>query len=190
MGASATVRILDAAARQIATGGATALALGDIAREAGVSKALIHYHFEDKERLLSRLVYHLAGSLVAREREALATYEHQHNPLAVDALWQWLEAELHQGDIRVLLELDSYRDPAVQAAAREAARLRRSAAKDTIERLFAILELRPRIEPALLGNVVVAFVDGLALDSGLSADATAARVAFDVFWLAMLSLAE
>ena len=85
----------------------------------------------------------------------------------------------------------------MQAAARQAAALRRAAAKDTLERLFAILELRPRVEPALLGNVVVAFVDGLAIDWGLAADdaatdrgGAAARVAFDVFWLAMLSLAE
>ena len=185
-------RILDAAARQIASSGASALALSDVARVAGVSKALIHYHFRDKETLLSRLVHHLAEGLVARERAALASYEHQHSPLAVDALWQWLEAELRRGDIRVLLELDTYREAAVQSAAREAASVRRMAATDTVDRLFAILELRPRVDPTLLGSVVVAFVDGLALDAGLSSeiDTAAARVAFDVFWLAMLSLAE
>jgi len=194
---SATERILDAAARRIASGGATALALSDVARDAGVSKALIHYHFQDKERLLARLVSHLAETLIAREREALAEYEHQHNPLAVDALWHWLEAELKRGDIRVLLELDAYREAAVQGAARRAASLRRAAAKDTVERLFTVLDLKPRVESSLLGNVVVAFVDGLALDSGLTTEdagttssGPAARVAFDVFWLAMLSLAE
>ena len=194
---SATTRILDAAARRIAAGGATALALNDVARDAGVSKALIHYHFQDKETLLSRLVRHLADGLIARERNALAGYEHQHSPLAVDALWQWLEGELRRGDIRALIELNAYREAAVQAAARDAASLRRAAAKETVERLFTILELRPRMESSLLGNVVVAFVDGLALDTGVAtagADSTTsaatARVAFDVFWLAMLSLAE
>ena len=63
-----------------------------------------------------------------------------------------------------------------------------------MERLFRILELRPRIEPALLAAVQVAFVDGLAIRSGLARNAEGAsaspRVAFDVFWLAMLSLAE
>jgi len=188
-----TRRIIEAAARQIASGGAAALALSDVARDAGVSKALIHYHFRDKETLLARLVEHLARDLVVRERAALAPYEGQHNPLAVDALWQWLDAELRRGDIRVLLELDSCRGASVQQAARLAATLRRAAAKDTIERLFLILELRPRIEPAMLANVFVAFVDGIAIDAGLGADAggaAGARVAFDVFWLAMLSLAE
>ena len=46
---------------------------------------------------------------------------------------------------RVLLELDSYRGATVQAAARAAAALRRGSAQRTVERLFTILELRPRI---------------------------------------------
>ena len=159
-----------------------------------MSKALIHYHFVDKETLLARLIDHLTRGMVLREREALKRFEHEHNPLAVDALWRWLEGELERGSINVLLELDAYRGPAVQAAARQAAAARQSAAQETIERLFGILELRPRIEPALLAAVHVAFVDGLAIRRGLARGEerapTSPRVAFDVFWLAMLSLAE
>lgn len=186
-------RILEAAARQILSGGAADLALSDVAREAGISKALIHYHFRDKETLLSCVVDHIAHDLVARERNALVPYKGQHNPLAVDALWQWLEGELRRGAIRVLLELDSCRGATIQMAARRAAELRRATANETVERLFTILELRPRIESSLIANVFVAFVDGLAVDAGLSVDAgnaATSRVAFDVFWLAMLSLAE
>ena len=176
------------------SGGAAALALSEIARDAGVSKALIHYHFVDKETLLARLIDYLASGMVTREREALRRFEHEHNPLAVDALWEWLEAELERGSLNVLLELDAYRGPAVQAAARAAAAARQAMAQETIERLFRILELRPRIEPALLAAVHVAFIDGLAIRKGRvgAGDRAAAspRVAFDVFWLAMLSLAE
>ena len=159
-----------------------------------MSKALIHYHFVDKEALLARLIEQLTRDMVAREREALKRFEHEHNPLAVDALWGWLEGELERGSINVLLELDAYRGRAVEAAARKSAAARLAAAQETVERLFTILELRPRIEPALLAAVHVAFVDGLAIRSGLGRDAERAlaspRVAFDVFWLAMLSLAE
>ena len=159
-----------------------------------MSKALIHYHFTDKETLLARLIDHLARGMLAREREALRPFEHEHNPLAVDALWGWLDGELGRGSINVLLELDAYRGPAVQAAARAAAAARQAAAQETIERLFKILELRPRIEPSLLAAVHVAFVDGLAIRRGLATGedrtSTPPRVAFDVFWLAMLSLAE
>lgn len=192
-----TRRILEAAKRSIAASGAATLSMQDVAVDAGVSKALIHYHFHDKDTLLAKLVEHLVNGLVAREREVLAAYANQHNPLAVDALWQWVDEELHRGDIRVLLELDAYRGKAVQAAARQAATRRREIAAETVARLFEILDLRPRVAASLLGNVVVAFLDGLAIDTALadaesdaSADRGPPRVAFDVFWLAMLSLAE
>jgi hypothetical protein len=146
---------------------------------------------------LARLVEHLASGLVERERSALASYIGSHDPLAVDALWGWVESELHRGDMRVLLELDAYRGDAVQAAARRAAGLRRTVATETITQLLAILDLRPRVAPELLANVAVAFLDGLAIETAiLQGDASSpedpgsARLAFDVFWLAMLSLAE
>lgn len=190
-------RILDAAARQIAAVGAAELSMSGVAREAGVSKALIHYHFRDKNHLLASVVELLSAGLLSRERECLVPYEREHNPLAVDAVWEWLAAELRRGHVRVLLELDAYRGEEVRAAARNAAMRRRLSAGETVERLFRILDLRPRIESTLLGNVVVAFIDGLALDVGLATAAgesspvpDSARVAFDVFWLAMLSLAE
>ena len=194
---AAPQRILDAAARRIAAHGAAALTLNDVAAEAGVSKALIHYHFRDKDTLLARLVEFVVSEMIAREQGALASYAAQHSPLAVDALWRWLEDELRRGNIRILLELDAYPGAGVRVAAREAATRRREAARETIERLFAILELRSRVATPLLANVAVAFIDGLALDvnraasvAGDPSDARASRVAFDVFWLAMLSLAE
>jgi AcrR family transcriptional regulator len=195
---TAPQRILEAAARCIAERGAAALALTDVAAEAGVSKALIHYHFRDKDTLLARVVDFLVAAMLARERAALAPFTTQPSPLAVDALWGWLEEELHRGTIRILLELDAHPGSAVRAAARRAAARRRQAAAETIERLFTILELRARVAVPLLANVAVAFMDGLALDvvrgsapaAAAEAETRAPRVAFDVFWLAMLSLAE
>ena len=201
----ASQRILAAAARRIATHGATALALIDVAADAGVSKALIHYHFKDKDTLLVRVVDFVVAGMIARERAALAPYATQRSPLAVDALWRWLEEELRRGSIRTLLELDAYPSADVRGAARRAASRRREAATETIDRLFSILELRSRVATPLLANVAVAFVDGLALDVERAAPlsegagdaevpdgegAREPRVSFDVFWLAMLSLAE
>ncbi|HKO16823.1 MAG TPA: helix-turn-helix domain-containing protein [Gemmatimonadaceae bacterium] len=193
--APATQRILDAAVRRIVRHGAAALALADIATEAGVSKALIHYHFRDKDSLLARVVEGLADGIIARERGALAADATQHSPLAIDSLWQWLDGELRSGALRVLLELDRYEGEAVRAAAARAAARRRDQAALTVERLFALLDLRPRVPVPLLATVVVTFCDGLALGTPVPGDPAAAnqppaRVSFDVFWLAMLNLAE
>jgi hypothetical protein len=52
-----------------------------------------------------------------------------------------------------------------------------------------MLGLRPRVPGELMAGVVVAFLDGLAMETVLQPE-RAARVSFDIFWLAMLSLAE
>jgi AcrR family transcriptional regulator len=181
----ATERILQSAATRIALSGATVLTMQEVADAAGVSKALIHYHFHDKDTLLTRLVSWMASGLVRRERAALAMSTPQ---TAIDDLWRWLESELARGHIRALVELAGWRDGGVRAAASEAMRLRRQAATSSAERLFTLLALRSRVPVALLGDLIVTFIDGAA--AAPEGRAAEARVAFDVLWLALLGLAE
>lgn len=179
-------RILRATVRCIVQAGAVALTMHDVAAEAGVSKGLIHYHFHDKDTLLARTVEWISRHLVAREEAALAESTPRQ---AVDDLWAWLSGELERGYVRVLIELAEWRNPLVRNAVRASAAARREAAAASLEQLFTLLGLRPRLPPALLADVVVAFVDGLAVATGLDEERNA-RAAFDVFWLSLLSLAE
>ena len=182
----AAERILAAAARVMAAQGATGLSMADVAAAAGVSKGLIHYHYRDKDALLARLAGWLADAVETRELAALAGIAPGQ---AVDALWAWLEYELALGDIRALLELARLRDGDAPVAARAAAARRRAVAATTVSALYETLALKPRIPPPMLGDVFVAFVDGLALDA-VNGPMEVHRVSYDVFWLAMLSLAE
>ena len=182
----ATERILKAAATRLAISGASMLTMQEVAEEAGVSKGLIHYHFHDKDTLLARLVMWMADGLVRRERGALATST-PHG--AIDDLWRWLEAELTRGHVRALVELAGWRGGRVRAAAAEAMRLRRVASTASAERLFSLLALRSRVPSALLGDLLVTFLDGLASTPAREGGADA-RAAFDVLWLALLGLAE
>ena len=183
---NAADRILQAAATRLSVLGAAELSLQDVATAAGVSKALIHYHYTDKESLLEQVALWATAASVERERHAL---DGSTAADAVDALWRWLEGELHGGHLRLLVELGQYRAPRVRGAVAEALRVRRDASMVTIRRLFELLELRPRVPVELLAGVVVAFIDGLASrpDPATPDDA---RVTFDVFWLSLLSLAE
>jgi hypothetical protein len=52
-----------------------------------------------------------------------------------------------------------------------------------------MLGLTPRVPAELMAGVAVAFLDGLAMETSLQPDREA-RISFDVFWLALLSLAE
>jgi AcrR family transcriptional regulator len=157
--------------------------MATIAATAEVSKALLHYHYEDRASLLAEVVSQLARRIVARERAAMSAAS---GSGAVDALWSWLEGELARGELHTLLELGMQREPAVQAAYAEAGQTRCRAADETVGQLFSGLGLVPRMPAKLLSAASIAFMDGLAIDTGRRDP----RASFDVFWLALLSLAE
>lgn len=182
----ARARILDAAGRCLVASGAAGLTMQDVATAAGVSKGLIHYHFHDKAALLEQLAGALGAALVRRERAALDAVAPAQ---AVDTMWRWLQSELARGQITALLELARDPHPGVRAAATLVAARRRETAADTITRLFTALSLAPRVPAGMLAEVAVPFMDGLALHASAVPDGDH-RVAFDVFWLALLSLAE
>ena len=184
-GTAARVRIVTAAVRCLVRDGLAKTSMAAIAAESGVSKALLHYHFADRERLLAEVVGHLGRQLTGRERAAMDVAT---GSSAVDALWEGLAGELSRGELRALLELAMQREPQVRAAADQVALARGRAATQTVEQLFAGLALTPRMPAALLGGASTAFIDGLAINA--APPGRDPRVSFDLFWLALLSLAE
>ena len=183
---AAAGRILEATSACIVQKGAADVSLQDVAEAAGVSKALIHYHFHDKGELLARLVEWLRAGLVARQVTALTGVS---GSAALDALWQWLSDELDRGDLRAFIDLSLVQGASVQSAVAATAAARREAAATVTTELFERLGLRPRVPPPLIADAFVAFVDGLALDRVVAPERNA-RISFDVFWLAMLGLTD
>jgi AcrR family transcriptional regulator len=183
---SATKRILGAARALVERGGAAEVSMGDVASAAGVSKALVHYHFRDKESLMQALVDDVGLAVVTRARDAVPADAADH---ALDSYWSWLQRELRAGDLRILMSLAEYDSPRVRAAARRIADQRREVTAEQVTALFTRLGLVPRVPPALLAETVVAFIDGLAASVALDAERDP-RPAFDVLWLALLTLAE
>jgi AcrR family transcriptional regulator len=183
---NAAERILAAAAECVSALGAAQVSMQAVADGAGVSKALIHYHFRDRDELLARLADWLTVELVHGEEVALDEAAPQ---AGVDALWTWLDDALRSGRMRALVELGLERGEPVRQAVRRSREARRAQATLTIERLFAALGLQPRLPPPLLADVTVAFVEGLAGEVALEPDANR-RLRFDVYWLSVLNLAE
>jgi AcrR family transcriptional regulator len=182
-GSTTRQRIVEATIGCVARDGAAGASMAAIAAAAGVSKALLHYHYSDRARLRAEVVTQLGARRAWRARVALDGAD---GSRVVDALWRWMERELARGDLRALLELSLVRDPVVHEASAAVAEARRSAAGRTTADVMRQLALTPRVPAELLGEASVAFVDGLALGAVVSA--TDPRVAFDVFWLAMLGL--
>lgn len=182
----ARARIVDAGVRCITQDGVAGASMAAIALEAGVSKALLHYHYHDRATLLAEIVERIGGRLIARERTAM---DHSVEASGLDALWRWLDGELRRGELASFVELALVREGAVRTASRAVAMHRRRSAARTIERLFAQLDLTPKVPAPLMAEASVAFTDGLAIDvaNGSLRDP---RVSFDIFWLALLGLVE
>jgi AcrR family transcriptional regulator len=183
---NAPERILAAAAECAGQLGAAQVSLQTVAAAAGVSKALIHYHFRDRDALLARLADWLTTALVDGEEAALADAGATGG---LDALWAWLEGALASGSMRALVDLGQERGEAVRAAVRRSRDLRRAQAARSIERLFGGLALTPRLPAPLVADVTVAFLDGLAGEAAVEPEANL-RLRFDVYWLSVLNLAE
>lgn len=182
----ATRRILDAARVLVSEGGAAQLSMGDVAARAGVSKALVHYHFTDKDTLVSALVDEVGRGIVERERAVLTKNDRGH---ALDDYWQWLDGELKTGDAQILTALSEYDSERVRGLSRRIAADRRAVAVDHVTHVFESLSLTPRVPATLIAETVVAFVDGLAAAYALD-PARDPRPAFDVLWLALITLSD
>jgi AcrR family transcriptional regulator len=181
-------RLLAATLRCAVRDGGGALSLQAIAREAAVSKALILYHFRDKEALLASAIRWLDSRIQSRESRALADSS---AATVLEDYWRWIDGELTAGEHRALLELSQERGEGCRQAVRESVDRRRQQAEATIERVFSLLELTPRLPAAMLATCELAFREGLVLGSSPSAQShpdRSRRVAFDVFWLSLLSL--
>lgn len=179
-------RLLQATVACARRDGAGAVSLQLIAAEAHVSKALVFYHFRDKDDILATTISWLTARLVARERAALA----ESTPASVlEELWRWLEGEIAAGELRVLIELTGERGTDARAATQRSAEARAEAADATIARVFGVLGLTPRIPTTMLAATELAFREGVILSAARD-PARNPRVAFDVFWLSLLSLTQ
>lgn len=183
---AAADRILAAAADCVIRSGVANTSMQDVADAASVSKGLIHYHFRDKAHLLATLVAWLTARITGRQRAASG---HVRPENAVDMVWSWVEGELTRGDLRALVALSLDDTPDVRAATRDALAVRRTAATEMVAAVYAALELTPRVPSALLAEVLVGFLDGLSTATAV-AEPGEQRVAFDAFWLALLTLGD
>lgn len=180
--ADASERITRAAIALGAAEGVGALSLQAISRGAGVSKALLLYHFAGKAALLATVTSALGAGSETRLRRAAAAAD------AMDAWRTLVREEASRGELALLsalaLEAELDADPLQGIrAAREAA----AAALATA--VLAGVQLAPRVPTALLGCLLLRQLDGVAASAtreGMTAAALDSEL--DAFALALLAL--
>jgi AcrR family transcriptional regulator len=161
----ASARIVDAMRQSVAERGATGSTFDQVAREAGVSRGLLHYHFGTKERLLAEVV----------RRDAEIRLEHLGRELAgartvddvIAVLLHSLEdlVERDPGFVALRFELftSGRRNPEIAA---EFAALQR-ATRTQVAELLAAKEregvVRLADDAEAVAAVLLSLADGLAL---------------------------
>lgn len=176
-------RLLSAALRLGVDQGVGALSLQGIANGAGVSKALVLYHYGDKPTLLSALVEHLGARSVERMRAAAR---------AGDALVAWralARTEAEAGELALLAGLAREGDVSGSGTLIEVRAAREDGAATLGTAILRGVRLGPRVPVPFLGRLIVRHLDGLAVAAGrgvFAADELEAEL--DTFALALLGL--
>jgi len=189
-GVAATIdRIVGAASDTATAEGLAGLTVGKVADRAGVSTALVHYHFDTKQRLLAATAERLGQARAERREKAITVGR----SLAVlDALWSVVEADVASGAERAWLELQAV--ARTDEAIRLALSLSRTGHRDRLAARLTVL-LRELGSASVVGveELALAFtalLDGLAAALTAGEDPAAVRAAYDAFWLAMIAAGQ
>jgi AcrR family transcriptional regulator len=160
-------RILAAAQRLLAGGGFEALKLSAIAREAGESKASIGYHFGNKAGLVTALVDSLAHDAnrgLIEETGCLPQGEQRIHALIDGETRIAADAESFQSFFDILPQ--ALRDPDL----RERVAALYDGYRETVLRCLAADETATREQLRPFAMLMIAIVDGLAIQHGLDPD--------------------
>ena len=166
-------QIVDAAIRVIARQGYARTSLMDIAKEVGMSKGAVHYHFPTKEALMTHVLQTACDAVAQRTRAAWTAGEQPEASIrsALQELWR-VRAELSD-EAKVVADLmtqalhdGSLREPL--------AAYYKFAVAQVDEHLTTNLDkvgLRPKLDKATLPRLLHALLDGLLMQKIVDPDA-------------------
>jgi AcrR family transcriptional regulator len=158
-------RIVDAMRASVAVRGVAGSTFDHVARDAGVSRGLLHYYFGTKERLLAEVLRRDTDLRMAALDEALASASNAHD--FIDLLRSSLETMVREDTefLTLLFEFFTLSRRNEEIAAEFAELVRR-----TREGVAAVLRskqdagvLKLRAEPEAISEILSGLADGLAL---------------------------
>jgi AcrR family transcriptional regulator len=182
-------RILAEAGIALGDTGLPGLTIAAVAERAGVSSALVHYHFDTKGRLLVAL----AGILAAARAEwRVAALRGGRGLEALDGLWEALRVGAASGAERAYADLllHARRDAAIATVLAEHRLLEHAAFAGRLPGLLREMGAGAPAGVDELAAALAALLDGLVLALLGAQDERSVRAAYDAFWLTLLAAGQ
>jgi AcrR family transcriptional regulator len=168
-------QIIDAAIRVLARQGYARTSLLEIAKEAGMSKGALHYHYPTKEALIHAVLETACNVVQARTVQAWSPSD---NPF--EALRKSLEELCATRAERT--------DEALRPKLAEFYELGAHQIRDYLEENLVSLGLEPRISLDLLPRIVIGLLDGLVMQAFVDPDAFSADEVVDAVQTIAISI--
>lgn len=159
-------QIVAAATRVIARKGYARTSLNDIAREAGMSKGAVHYHFPSKEVLVAKVLETACDAVAERTKDAWQRGgQDPFEALRASVRELWAVRTSRSDEVAVVADLlaQALHDESLRP---QLAGYYRFASAQTTQHLVTVLAsfgLRPKVSPELVPRLLLGLLDGLVM---------------------------
>jgi AcrR family transcriptional regulator len=185
-GAETRARILDAAVHCLTAGGIDEVRIARVARIAGVSTALVHYHFDTREQLLAEALeasFQVAGEVRLSTKYGAGTATERLRRKVAESL-PFPGRRSDEWGLWVELWLRAVREPALRATAAEVYRQLHRSMSDLIAEGVEAGEFSVE-DPGAVADRALALIDGFGLRALLRDPAVPVERAADEVWAAV-----
>ena len=163
-------QLLAAAERVVTRNGYASTSLKDIAEEAGVAQALLHYYFQSKEELLAEVVMAIDNEVHSAWKAAVATIDDPLRRIAVGLDTAAAKCAERPEFFQLLSDLQAaaFTNPVVKVRLRELSDRFLEDVVLEVERIAAELPMPPEA----LASAIAGAIDGIALQSVLRGESS------------------
>lgn len=168
-------QILAAAERIVTRNGYANTSMKDIAEEAGVAQALLHYYFESKDELLTEVVLAIDNEVQKAWKAAVADIEDPLRRIAVGLDTAAAKCAERPEFFQLLFDLQAvgFANPAVKARMRELSDRFIEDVVAEVERVAAAMPVPPPLPARALALAIAGSVDGIALQAVIRGESPA-----------------
>lgn len=160
-----SAQIVQAAIRVLARQGYARTSLMDIAREAGMSKGAVHYHFPTKEELMGVVLTTACNAVQQRTLEAWTEGDNPFESLRSSLRELWAARAERSDEAVVVADLlaQSLYDPQLRPQLAEYYRLAATQVHEHLMQNVIAVGMRPKISPEIMPRMLIGLLDGMVM---------------------------